>query len=209
MRKSTWMGLALGCAVFALAAYGTASLSVTSPGLDGTNFKLAVTLDGTVGGPAYVQTANPNSEVTYRALFWLGTGTFATGGVQKSHTIFSGHDQATGVASFRVDLYQLAGGTNRVRAACRRDDGTYAQTTLITLHPVGSPVDRQLQIEYGTGVSSGFCRLTRFGGANPSVEVTGVDNDTLNVKRARLGAVVGIDAGEVGTYNVDEFESYQ
>ncbi|MFN7961174.1 MAG: hypothetical protein U0002_07865 [Thermoanaerobaculia bacterium] len=203
------MGFAATCAIFAVSAFGAATLSVTSPGLDGTNFKLNVALNGAAGGPAYVQDNSTNNEGTYRALFWMNANTFSSGGSQASHTIFSGHNPGDGVAVFRVDMYQLAGGTNRIRAACRRNDGTYARTTLITIDQNGTVVPRQVQIEWAAGNGTGFCRLTRFGGNNPVVEVNNLTNDTLSIRRVRLGAVNGIDAGTTGAYHLDEFESYR
>jgi hypothetical protein len=209
MKKSTLVALAVGSALSALTAYGAATLSVAAPGLNSTNFALNVALDGIAGGPAYVQDNSPNNEGTFRALFWLNANTFTTGGVQRSHTIYSGHDPATGVAVFRVDMYQLSGGTNRVRMTCRRNDGTYARTSLITIDQANTVVPRQMQAEWGSGAGTGFCRLTRFGGNNPSVEVTSVPNDTYSIKRVRLGAVVGIDAGSAGMYRLDEYQSFR
>ena len=38
-------------------------------------------------------------------------------------------------------------------------------------------------------------------------DLTGMDNDTRRVDRARLGALSGIDTGTRGTYFFDAFES--
>lgn len=212
MKRSTQLAFALGLVglLSAASAFGTASLAVTNAAaMNGTTWGLAVTLDGVAGGPAYVQDASSNNEGTYRALFWLQPNTLTADASQHSHTIFSIHNPGGGVALVRLDLYRLSGGTMRVRAACRQDDGTYQRTTLITLGPAGAEPDRELQLEWGSGAGTGFCRLTRFGGANPSVEVTGLDNDTLSVKRARLGATFSIDANVTGTYWLDEFRSFR
>ncbi len=40
-------------------------------------------------------------------------------------------------------------------------------------------------------------------------EITGIDNDTWQIDRVRLGAVSGIDSGTSGTYFFDAFESRQ
>ena len=37
--------------------------------------------------------------------------------------------------------------------------------------------------------------------------LSGVDNDTRRIDRARLGALTGIDTGTSGTYYFDDFES--
>ena len=37
--------------------------------------------------------------------------------------------------------------------------------------------------------------------------LTGIDNDTLRIDRARLGALAGMDVGTSGTYYFDAFES--
>jgi hypothetical protein len=39
--------------------------------------------------------------------------------------------------------------------------------------------------------------------------LTTIDNDTRRIDRARLGAVVGIDAGSLGAYFLDDFASYR
>jgi hypothetical protein len=210
MKRSTLLAFTLVSVLSTASAFATGSIAVTNAAaMDGTTFGLAVTLTNSGGGPAYVQDATPNNEGTYRALFFLDPNTLNGHGSQTYHTIFSGHNPGDGVAVFRVDLYQLAGGNYRIRGACRRDDGTYARTTLITIGSTGSTPARQIQIEWGSGASSGFCTLTGLFGANPSVQVTGVDNDTLSIRRARLGAVVGMDAGTDGTYWLDEFESFR
>ncbi len=212
MKRSTQLALALGLVglLSAGSAFGAASLAVTAPAaMNGTSFGLAVTLDGVAGGPAYVQDATPNSEGTFRALFWLQPNTMTADATQHSHTLYSVHNPGDGVAVVRLDLYRLSGGTMRVRLACRQDDGSYERTTLITLGPVGAEPDRELQMEWGSGAGTGFCRLTRFGGANPSVEITDLDNDTLSVRRARLGATFSVDADVTGTYFVDEYRSFR
>jgi hypothetical protein len=38
-------------------------------------------------------------------------------------------------------------------------------------------------------------------------DLTGVDNDTWRIDRARLGALAGMDVGTSGTYYFDAFES--
>ncbi len=213
MKRSTQLALALGLIglLSTASAYGAASLAVTNAAaMNGTTFGLAVSFNGVAGGPAYVQDATPNSEGTFSAFFWIDPGTMtASDALQHSHTVYSIHNPDDGVAVVRLDLYRLSGGTMRVRAACRLDDGTYQRTTLITLGPVGAEPPREVQLEWGAGAGTGFCRMTRFGGTNPSVEVTGLDNDTLSVRRARLGATFSIDANVTGTTFLDEYRSFR
>ncbi len=209
MKRSTVLAFTLVCVLSTASAFG-ASLAVNNAAaMDGTNFGLAVTMAG-AGAPAYVQDATPNNEGTYRALMWIDPNTFTNGGgVQSAHTVFSGQNPGDGVSVFRVDLYQIPNGTYRLRVTCRRNDGTYARSTLITIGTPASNPARQFQLEWGSGAGTGFCRLTGLFGANPSVETTGIANDTLSIRRARMGAVNGMDAGTSGIYYMDEFESFR
>jgi hypothetical protein len=178
-------------------------------GLNGTADGLRVVLDGQAGGPCFVQEP-VTGEGTLRSRFWIQPAQLVGGPSQTAFTIHSVHDQATGVAVARVDLVRLAGGTFRVRAICRRNNGTFARTTLLTLGSGSTTPERELELELGIGGGgTGFCRLTRFGGENPVTEVTGIPNDDFTLIRARLGAVVGIDAGLSGTLCLDELTIFR
>ena len=55
----------------------------------------------------------------------------------------------------------------------------------------------------------GSSRASAAGAINGAQQasLTGIDNDTRRVDRARLGALSGIDAGTSGVYYFDAFES--
>lgn len=208
MKKSVLLGLILGagCLVSVAPAFATATLAVNATAAqNATNFGLQVSLDGLAGGPAYVQYLNPVTDSTFRALFWLQPRTLANGGVEKEHTIFSIHNPGDGVAVVRVDMKKLVNGTVRVRAVCREDAGTYVRTAFLSLGTAGAEPEREIVLEWANGAGTGFCRITRQGNGLPiTADQLNLDNDTLTMKRARLGAVVGIDAGLTGIYDLDE-----
>lgn len=215
MKRTMLLGLVLGaaCLVTVSPAFGAATLTVNnSAAMNGTTFGLQVTLDGAAGGPAYVQDATPANEATFRGLFWLQPRTLVnTSGNFREHTVYSIHNPGDGVAVVRVDMRKLdPSGTVRVRAVCREDDGSYQRTAFISLGAAGSEPERQVVLEWANGAGTGFCRITRqANGGTLTEEVLNLDNDTLSIKRARLGAVVGIDAQLSGNYDVDQYESFR
>lgn len=213
MKRSVLVGLVLlaACLVSTSPAFAAATLAVNATAAqNGTNFGLQVSLDGIAGGPAYVQYLNPVTDATFRALFWLQPRTLNNGGVEKEHTIFSIHNPGDGVAVARVDMKKLVNGTVRVRAVCRRDDTTYVRSAFLSLGTAGAEPEREIVLEWANGAGTGFCRITRQGnGATLTADVLNIDNDTLSMKRARGGAVVGIDAGLSGIYDMDEFRFFR
>lgn len=215
MKRTMFLGLVLGvaCLMTAAPAFAAATLTVNnSAAMNGTTFGLQVSLNGAAGGPAYVQDSTPANEATFRALFWLQPRTLVnTAGTFREHTIYSIHNPGDGVAVVRVDMRKLdPSGTVRVRAACRRDDGSYVRTAFLSLGTAGAEPERQIVLEWANGAGTGFCRITRQGnGGTISAEELGIDNDTLSIKRARLGAVVSIDALLSGNYDVDGYESFR
>jgi hypothetical protein len=208
MRTVPGLGFLALLAFFLLpvSAHAAATCSITPAcGLNGTADGQQVDLDGIAGGPCYTQNLFAIATGFLTSTFWIQPVTLTNGGLTKSWTVYSGHNPVDGVAVVKVDAYHLAGGAVRLRLACRRDDGTYAQTPLLTISSTGIAGSvRQMQVEWAAGAGTGFCRMTRLGGGFPTVEIVGLDNDTLTVKRTRIGANVGLDTGEAGAYCTDE-----
>ena len=206
MKRSIQLAL-VAAAVIALGALPASAATIAvnaAAAMNGTNFGLEVNVDTT--SPAYVRDNTPNAETTYRGSFWLDPNTWATGGVRASHVILSGNG-AGGVAVMRVYLLQQANGKRRVRIYCKENGGVFAKSTSITLGAVGAEPPRKIDFEMITGAGTGSCTLTRSGGASPSVSVTNLTNDAWDIRSARFGAVVSVDAVSSGSYYLDEFVS--
>lgn len=197
-----------------VSAHAAATCSTTAAcGLNGTADGLLVSLDGVAGGPCYVQTAHAGDTATWRAEFWIRPLSLVNAGERKVWTIYSAHNRGDGVAIFRIDLYHLPGGALRVRMVCRQDDGSFKRTALLTLTNSMPGIEQKILAEWGGGPFPeipGYCRITRQNSSSiVSQEVFGLDNDTFDLVRSRLGAVVGLDEGASGSYCLDELVEYR
>jgi len=79
---------------------------------------------------------------------------------------------------------------------------------LVDLGAIGDgPHSIELDWRAATAVGANNGGLTLWIDGVQQADLTGVDNDTLQIDRVRLGAVTGIDTGTRGTYYFDAFES--
>ena len=185
------------------AAYAAPSLAVTAPGLNGTGFKMAITMDG-VAGLAYVQegTASFMNETNISARFWFRGDSWTTNdGMRATHDIVKLFGPG-GDLSGKVLARRTAGGNFRVRLFCPNDGGGTARTSWLTLGTGAAATEREIQVDWTAG-SPGDCTITRISnGTSRSVAPT---NPTKDVRRFRTGAVGSIDTNAMGDYSLDEF----
>ena len=209
MKRSIQLVLVVAAAlVLCTATANAASIAVNgAAAMNGTNFGLEVTYAGDTD-VGYVRDNTPDAETTFRGSFWLDPNTWDNGGVRNSHVILSGNGQG-GLAVMRVYLLQQPNGKRRVRIYCREDNGIFAKSTNITLGTTGAEPPRKLDFEMITGAGDGSCMLKRSGGAEPTVTLDNLDNDTHDIRSARFGAVVSVDATSTGSIYLDEYESFR
>ena len=148
----------------------------------------------------YVTDELPNAETHYRARFYLNPNSITMGeGVD--FYIFTGYDTSS---VFQVQ-FGFSAGSYRIRLRQQNDSNTTTSTAWINIAN-GSNV---IEIEWWAASAAGSIN----GGANlwingiPSGCLSNLDNDTRRIEFVRLGAISGLNAGTVGTYYLDAFES--
>jgi hypothetical protein len=167
--------------------------------LVGSNGMQAV-IDDTV--TIFVTDDTPNAEPRYRARFYFDPNsiTMASG---NAHFIFNGL-MGTSTAVTRVEFRNSAG-AYQIRGNLVNDAGTWLNTSWFTITDASHSIELDWRAATGAGANNGG--LTLWIDGVQQADLTGVDNDTRRIDRARLGAVAGMDAGTTGTYYFDAFES--
>jgi hypothetical protein len=150
----------------------------------------------------YVTDDNPNAEPRYRARFYFDPNsiTMASG---DAHFIFKGF-AGTATDIFQVEL-RNSSGLYQIRAKILNDSSTFVVTNWFTISDASHFIEVDWRAATGSGANNGG--LTLWIDGIQQANLTGIDNDTWRVDRARLGALAGMDAGTSGTYYFDAFES--
>ena len=150
----------------------------------------------------YVTDDRPASEPRYRARFNFDPHSIGMASGD-AHFIFNGF-MGTSTAVLRVEFHQVSG-AYQVRGRLINDGTTWTNTSWFTISDAPHALELDWWAATGAGANNGG--LTLWIDNVQQVDLTGVDNDTLRVDRARLGALSGIDVGTSGTYFFDAFES--
>ncbi|MCI0551693.1 MAG: metallophosphoesterase [Anaerolineae bacterium] len=150
----------------------------------------------------YVTDDRPITEPRYRARFYFDPNSIpmASG---DAHFIFKGF-VGTSTEVLRVEFRQFSG-AYQLRAALLNDSSTWINTNWFAISDAAHSIELDWQAATAAGANNGSLTLW-IDGVQQQV-LTGVDNDTRRIDRARLGALTGIDAGTRGTYYFDAFES--
>jgi len=153
----------------------------------------------------YVTDDSPNAETRYRARFYFDPNSIPMLSGE-AHFIFKGFlGTSTSTEAFRVEFHQSSG-AYQIRAALMLDDGTtWVNTNWFTISDAAHFIELDWRASSGVGANNGG--LTLWIDGAQQADLTGADNDTWRVDRARLGALSGIDNGTRGTYYFDAFES--
>lgn len=167
-------------------------------------------LMGTKGMQAVIDDANtiyvtddtPNVEPRYRARFYFDPNSITMGSTD-AHFIFKGF-AGTGVDVFQVEL-RNSSGLYQIRAKILNDSSTFVVTSWFTISDAPHFIEVDWRAATGSGANNGG--LTLWIDGVQQANLTGIDNYTWRVDRARLGALAGMDAGTSGTYYFDAFES--
>ena len=153
----------------------------------------------------YVTDDTPNAEPRYRARFYFDPNSISMAS-GNAHYIFKGFmGTSTSTEALRVEFRQSAG-AYQIRAALMLDNGTtWVSTNWFTISDASHFVELDWRAATGVGANNGG--LTLWIDGTQQADLTGADNDTWRVDRARIGALTGIDVGTSGTCYFDAFES--
>lgn len=148
----------------------------------------------------YVTDERPSSEPRYRARFYFDPNSLMmTDG--DSHPVMTGYDA---LAVFHVDL-RLSGGNYQLRLRQYNDADVLQSTNWATISDAPHVIEIEWWAANGIGANNGGVTLWIDGVQKSGV--TGVDNDLRRIERVALGAVSSVDAGTLGSYFLDAFES--
>jgi hypothetical protein len=150
----------------------------------------------------YVTDDSPNAESRYRARFYFDPNSIIMGSTD-AHFIFKGF-MGTATDILQVEL-RPSSGVYQLRAKLLNDSATFIISNWFTISDAPHFIEVDWRAATSAGANNGG--LTLWIDGVQQANLTGVDNDTLRVDRARLGALAGIDAGTSGTYYFDAFES--
>jgi hypothetical protein len=150
----------------------------------------------------YLTDDTPSAEPRYRARFYFDPNAISmTSG--DAHIIFKGFAGAS-TEVLKIEFRQ-SGGAYQIRASVANDALTFTNSNFFTISDAPHFIELDWRASSGPGANNGG--LTLWIDNVQQVDLTGLDNDTLRVDRARLGALSGIDVGTSGTYFFDAFES--
>jgi len=179
---------------------GGGDLSVSpAAALVGSNGMQAVINDTTA---MYVNDDTPFAEPRYRVRFYFDPNsiTMANG---DANIIFRGIN-GTSTVVVRVE-FGFSGGAYQIRAGVINDASTWTDTNWFPISDASHPIELDWRAATAAGANDGSLTLWIDGAQKASL--TGLDNDTLLIDRARIGALAALDAGTTGTYFFDAFES--
>jgi hypothetical protein len=150
----------------------------------------------------YVTDDTPNAEARYRVRFYFDPNsiTMSNG---NAHYIFDGY-AGTSTDVLRIE-FRRSSGLYQLQAALRNDKSTWSSSNWITINDAPHFIELDWRASTAAGANNGG--LTFWIDGIQQANLTGVDNDTRRIDRVRLGAVSGLDAGTLGTYYFDAFES--
>jgi hypothetical protein len=161
------------------------------------NNGLQVTVDDTIA--IYVTDELPNAEMHYRARFYLHPNSISTDG--QDFYIFTGYDTSS---VFQVQL-RFSTGNYQIRLRQQNDSNATTSTAWININNALNVIEIEWWAASAAGANNGGINLWIDG--NLSGSLSGLDNDIRRIEYVRLGAVSGLNAGTLGTYYLDSFES--
>ena len=150
----------------------------------------------------YTTDDSPNAEPRYRARFYFDPNTI-TMASNDAHHIFKGF-MGTSTEVLRVE-FRNSSGSYQLRAALLNDSTTWVNTNWFTISDESHFAELDWRAATSTGANNGS--LTLWIDGIQQADLTGIDNDSRRIDRARLGVLAGIDTGTRGTYYFDAFES--
>ena len=150
----------------------------------------------------HVTDDTPNAEPRYRVRFYFDPNSISMLSGD-THFIFRGYSGASTIV-LRVQ-FRFSNGNYQLRVGLVNDGSTFANSSWLTISDAPHAIELDWRASTGVGANNGG--LTLWIDGVQQANLTGVDNDTRRIDRARLGAVSGVDTGTNGTYYFDAFES--
>ncbi len=177
-------------------------LSVSTPAAWMGNYGMQAVIND--ANTIYVTDETPNAEPRYRARFYFDPNSIPmTSG--DAHFIFKGFaGTGTSTEVLRVE-FRWFSGAYQIRTSLMDDGTTFMSTNWFTISDAPHPIEVDWRAATAAGANNGG--LTLWIDGVQQQDLTGIDNDTRRIDRARLGALTGIDAGTRGAYYFDAFES--
>jgi Tol biopolymer transport system component len=184
--------------------------AASSTDLGDLSVSAAAALVGSQGLQAVIDDANaiyltddsPNLEPRYRARFYFDPNSIPMVSGD-AHYIFKGFVGAS-TEVLRVEFRRSAG-TYQIRASLLDDGTTWINTNWFTISDASHFIELDWRMATAVGANNGGLALWIDG--TQQANLSGVDNDTRRIDRARLGALTAIDPGTSGAYYFDAFES--
>ncbi len=175
-------------------------LSVSSAAALAGNQGLQAVIDD--NNSMYLTDDRPIAEARYRARFYFDPNSISMASGD-AHFIFKGF-MGTSTEVLRMEFGQSAG-AYQLRASLLDDGTTWLNTNWFTISDAPHFIELDWRAVTAAGMNDGG--LTLWIDGTQQADLTGIDNDTRRIDRARLGALTGIDAGTHGTCYFDAFES--
>ncbi len=180
---------------------GGGDLSVTTAAARSGSFGMQARINDNTA--LFVTDNSPTSEPRYRVRFNLHLNSIPMA-PKNSFVVFDASSPA-GMVVARLTL-RWSGSQYEIRTGTRNDGGAFTSSPWIGISgSAWSAIELDWRASTGPGANDGG--LTIWVDSVQKSNVTAVDNDTLRVDRARLGAVSGLDTGTRGSLYLDAFES--
>jgi len=143
---------------------------------------------------------SPNAEPHYRARFYFDPNSISMADGLDFY-ILTGYDTSS---AFQVQLGYSAG-NYRIRLRQTNDSAGTTSTAWVNITDAPHFIEIEWHAASAVGANNGSATLWIDGVQTGSL--SGLDNDTRRIEYVRLGAVSGLNAGTLGTYYLDAFES--
>lgn len=151
----------------------------------------------------YVTDDSPNAEKRYRARFYFDPNSLAMG-ITDRHQIFAGYS-GTSTVAFVIDIRRSPAGVFTIRVGTFTDAGVPVATPWTAIADDRQSIEIDWQASSGVGANNGS--LSWWINGIPQAGSSGIDNDTRQIDRVRLGAVNGVNSATRGAYFFDDFIS--
>lgn len=152
----------------------------------------------------YVTDDSPNAEKRYRARFYFDPNSLVMGSSDK-HRIFVGY-AGTSTMAFELNIRRSPStGVFSVRIGTYTDAGVPVATPWTDIVDDRQSIEIDWQAASGAGANNGSLNWWIDGA--PQVGSSGIDNDTRQIDRVRLGTVTGVSSGTRGVYFFDDYIS--
>ena len=182
---------------------GGSDLSVNANAALAGGYGLRITVSNSTASREVINDS-PANEPRYRARFYFDPNSISIAN-GNSHYIFYGYYTSASLAVFQIEFGRSSGGGYQIQARVRDDLSNYTESGWSAITDAPHVIEFDWRAATAPGANNGG--LTLWIDGVQQANITGVNNDTRRVDRARLGAVYSLDNGNSGSYYFDAFES--